>query len=268
MPLTPLQHTILAVIGPSRTPESYVAGGTALHFAPNSARYSRDLDIFHDALAGVAEAFERDSQLLAGSGFSLETLISQPGFIRALVELHGESTQIDWARDSAWRFMPVMKAALGGYVLHDVDLATNKILALAGRDEPRDFVDTLYILDHILPLGPLVWSAAAKDPGYSPLSLLEQIRRRGKYQAEDFKRLDLVKPFDQRRAKRQWTGALEMAEEFVLSRPPHEAGCLYYDASADRFTAPESSPSLEDQGLVTHFGRAGGILPRPSEQSL
>jgi hypothetical protein len=34
-------------------------------------------------------------------------------------------------------------------VLHPFDLATNKVLALVGRVEPRDFVDTLTCADEL-----------------------------------------------------------------------------------------------------------------------
>ncbi len=262
MPLTQLQHQILGIIGPVRTPESYLAGGTVLHFSPNSTRYSRDLGLFHDALEGVATAFAQDSELLEANGFDLRTVITQPGFIRSIVSRGDDATQIDWARDSAWRFMPVSRSQLGGYVLHDIDVAINKLLALAGREEARDFVDILYVNENILALGPLIWAAVAKDPGYSPSSLLEQIRRRGRYRPEDFARLDLVRPFDLPAAKTQWQAALAGAAEFLDSRPMGEAGCLYYRTSDERFVTPLPG-ALGDQGVIPHYGRAGGILPRP-----
>lgn len=264
MPLTELQGRILSILGPVRTPESYVAGGTVVHFSPNSTRYSRDLDLFHDALEAVATAYSEDSRLLIEAGFHVETIITQPGFIRAIIRDGSGATQIDWARDSAWRFMPVQAHPAAGYVLHDIDVATNKVLALAGRNEPRDFVDVLYLVDHVLPLGPLVWASAAKDPGYTPLSLLEQIRRRGRYRSEDFERLDLVRPLDLESAKREWLSALAEAEAFIESRPMEEAGCLYWHAASQHFVAPSPGVPLENQGIVLHFGRAGGVLPRPS----
>lgn len=41
MPLTPFQAGLLAILAPARTPDSYLAGGTALHLEPNSLRFSR-----------------------------------------------------------------------------------------------------------------------------------------------------------------------------------------------------------------------------------
>lgn len=177
MPLTRFQKEILALLAPNRSPESYMAGGTALHFSPNSIRYSRDFDVFRDSESLVAEAFARDRETLEAAEYEVEVLISQPGFIRTSVSRTSEATQIDWAHDSAWRFMPVQKDELGGYVLHEIDLATSKILALAGRSETWDLIDALYVTEHVLPLGPLVWAAVEKDPGFSPLSLLEMLKR-------------------------------------------------------------------------------------------
>ena len=97
----------------------------------------------------MASAFSDDAALLEGAGYGLEVEISQPGFIRAVVSRDDEATRIDWAHDSAWRFMPPIRDTLGGFVLHDVDLAVNKTLALAdaeafARSGPTDEVGCLY----------------------------------------------------------------------------------------------------------------------------
>ncbi len=172
------------------------------------------------------------------------------------------SRVIDWARDSAWRFMPLVEDRTGGLLLHEVDLAINKVLTLAGRDEVRDFVDIMQAHERILPLGAMVWAAVGKDPGFTPASLIEQLKRRGRYQPEEVARLDLAVPFDPAKAKTAWLTALAEAEEFVRGRPHREVGCLYYCPDRDRFVAPIRGRSLEEQGLVTHFGRRGGVLPK------
>jgi len=64
---------------------------------------------------------------------------------------------------------------LRGPLLHPVDLAINKVLALAGRDEPRDFVDILFVHARVLPLGAICWAAVGKDSGFTPLSLLAYV---------------------------------------------------------------------------------------------
>ena len=260
MPLTGFQREVLALVGKSRTPDSYLAGGAALHFKPNSIRFSNDLDFFNDSVERVASAFSADMATLAGADYDVHVEISQPGFVRALVQHGTDVTRIDWAHDSAWRFMPPVRDPLGGFLLHDVDLAINKALALAGRDEPRDFVDILFVHERILPLGGLVWAAVGKDPGFSPLSLLELLKRRGHHRPEEIDRLDLVAPFDLMVAKRGWLEALDDADTFIRSRPAAEYGCLYFSATSQRFVLPR--PDDETSRLSLHFGSPGGVLPQ------
>ena len=265
MPLTDFQHELLALLAPNRVPDSYLAGGAALHFAPNSTRYSDDLDFFHDSEARVASAFAADHATIEAHGYLVTVELSQPGFVRATVRRGTEATKIDWAHDSAWRFMPLIADPLGGLLLHPVDLAVNKVLALAGRDEPRDFVDILFIHEQVLPLGALVWAAVGKDPGFAPRSLLELLKRRGRYRPEDFTRLHLAEPFDLIQAKTTWLDALAVAEAFVRGRPSVEVGCLYYSADRQVFEMPASGTDLTTGGLAVHFGSPGGVIPRIRE---
>lgn len=268
MPLTDFQRTLLADLAAAPTDERYLAGGAALHFAPHSARYSNDLDFFHDSEARVASAFALDRVNLHQAGYALEVELSLPGFIRAIVRRGEGATRVDWAHDSAWRFMPLVRDPLGGLLLHPVDLAINKVLALAGRDEPRDFVDILFVHQRILPLGALCWAATGKDPGLTPLSILELLKRRGRYRPEDFARLHLAEPFDLPGAKGIWLEALANAEAFGHERPSDEAGCLYYATREERFVAPLPGRSLAEAGVVAHYGSPGGVLPRVADGSL
>jgi len=201
VPLTDYQRTLLADLAVSATDDRYLAGGAALHFAPNSARYSDDLEFFHDSEARVASAFAADREHLRSAGYAVDVELSLPGFVRAVVRRGEHATRVDWAHDSAWRFMPLVRDPLGGLLLHPVDLAVNKVLALAGRDEARDYVDILFVHERVLRLSALCWAAAGKDPGLTPLSLLELLKRRGRYRPEDFTRLNLVEPFDLKAAR-------------------------------------------------------------------
>lgn len=262
MPLTEFQKQIVGMLSGHRTPQGYLAGGTALHFAPNTKRYSNDLDFFHDSEKRVAEAFSKDAALLSDRGMSLEVEIDRPGYIRAIVTSGRDSTKIEWAHDSAWRFMPVIRQKEVGYQLHPIDVAVNKVLALAGRDEARDFLDVLYIHQEILPLGALIWAASGKDPGFTPSSLLQLLRRRGRYRQEDFSRLHLAMPVDLRELKTEWLRALVKAERFIESRPASEMGCLYYSASQRAFIEPDVRENAKDTEFQLHFGRPGGVLPK------
>lgn len=268
MPLTELQRSVLALLARTRSPDSYLAGGAALHFSPNSVRYSDDLDFFHDSAERVATAFAEDEALLRNAGYEVDVELSQPGFIRAVVGRDDAFTRIDWAHDSAWRFMPPVREAEGGYLLHEVDLAVNKTLVLSGRDEPRDYVDILFIHERILRLAALCWAAVGKDPGLTPLSLLELLKRRGRVRPEEIARLHLAEPVDLVASKQVWLSALDEAEGFVRSRPADEVGCLYYSPDRERFVVPQPDVDLGSQGIVPHYGSPGGVLPQPSERDL
>jgi len=265
MPLTAFQRTLLGTLARSPASGRYLAGGAAMHFAPTSARYSDDLDFFADSEARVASAFGEDRATLEGAGYEVRVELSLPGFVRAQVVLGAESTRVDWAHDSSWRFMPLVRDDLGGLLLDPVDLAINKVLALAGRDEPRDFVDILWVHREVLVLAALSWAAVGKDPGLTPLSLLELLKRHGRYRREDFARLNLAAPFDLVEAKQTWLAALEQAERFARERPTGELGCLYYSTERRQFTVPRADESLAAQRIVLHFGAPGGVLPRISD---
>ena len=257
MPLTDYQAVVARLLSGNRTFDSYLAGGAAILIEPNTTRFSRDLDYFHDSEARVAEAFAADRALLERHKFAVDVDLNQPGYVRAVVSQGGNATKVEWARDSAWRFMPTQRDERVGFLLHPVDLAVNKVLALAGRDEARDVLDAVDLHRRVLALGALCWAACGKDPGFTPLSLLDLLRRRGRVREEDLARLDLATPIDLRALKQEWLEALDSVEGFVALRPPEEIGCLYYSASRRAFVDPR-----EAADSVPHFGRPGGVLPR------
>ena len=257
MPLTDFQIALAACLAENRTFDSYLAGGAAILIEPNTERYSNDLDYFHDSEQRVADAFAADRTLLEAHGYTLRVDLNLPGYVRAVVRLDERSTKVEWARDSSWRFMPTVRHERFGFVLHPTDLAINKVLALAGRDEPRDLLDTLYQHREVLCLGALCWAACGKDPGFTPLSLLDLLRRRGRVRPEDLARLELASPVDLQQLKSDWLDALDSVEPYVSSRNAEEIGCLYYSASRRAFVDPRHTADG-----VPHFGRPGGVLPR------
>jgi hypothetical protein len=260
VPLTPLQAAIAELLSINRSPDSYLAGGAALHIAPNSKRYSNDLDYFHDSEERVARAFADDLRLLREHGYGIEVLLQQPGYVRALVKKDDATTKVEWAHDSSWRFLPrrflpTIRTEQAGYQLNPIDLAINKLLALVGRDEPRDYLD-IHEAMRLLPLGALCWAAAGKDPGFTPPMLLDLLRRRGKYRPEDFARLELAEQVDLPALKSRWLAALADAERFFATCDPTQIGCLFYSPLEKRFVQPAPGETV-----IPHYGRPGGVLP-------
>ncbi len=79
--------------------------------------------------------------------------------------------------------LPEVRALVDRYraPLHPFDLATNKVLALAGQLEPRDWVDVILSGERLQPLGYLAWAACGKDPGFNPAAILEHAARASRY---------------------------------------------------------------------------------------
>jgi hypothetical protein len=189
-----LQRAVLALLAANRNPESFVAGAAALN--QDGPRFSADIDIFHDREEAVAVAAAADAALLAAHGYEIAWARREPGLHATTVRHGGEGTRLEWLRDSDFRFFPAMQDDVFGYRLHVADLATNKALAAAGRNEPRDVLDLLFIHDRHLPLGAVIWAAVAKDPGFSPERLIAEIRRNTRYRNDDFADLDIVEKVD------------------------------------------------------------------------
>lgn len=262
MPISAIQAGILRIIASNRSPESYLAGATVIHRGEKTPRFSRDVDLFHDLEESVLGFAEKDCNTLREAGYEFSWLQQAPFFCRAVVTVAGNPLKIEWAQDSAFRFFPLQKDDLCGYRLHDADAATNKMLALAGRSEVRDFVDILHLDAHYLSLGALAWAACGKDPGYTPDFLLDHAGRHISYRQEDLDRLALSSPLDIRQMKMRWIKALEDARELTSKLPACDAGCLYLDECGNPVNPDPGSPFFD--GLIRHRGSMRGCWPELS----
>ena len=131
-----------------------------------------------------------------------------------------ETLLLQWARDSAYRFFPLIEHDELGVVLHPFDLATNKVLALVGRLEVRDWIDVINCDDAIQPLGYLAWAACGKDPGFRPAAIPEQAGRSSHYSADEVQELSFAgEPPDPGELSRKWHQALDEAKQVVALLP-------------------------------------------------
>ena len=254
-----MHAALLSRIAANRNPESYVAGATVLHLAPDTPRYSEDIDLFHDLEDSVAQSAETDAATLRAAGYELSWLLRTPSFHRAVVSTADEQLKIEWAHDSAYRFFPVQRDDRCGYRLHDADAATNKVLALAGRCEVRDFVDVLHLHATYLSLGALAWAACGKDPGYTPQFLLDYASRHVAYTQADLDRLNLREPLAIGVLKQRWLAALEDARATVAALPAAEVGSLYLGPDGQPQTPTATSP--QPHQLTRHVGCVRGAWP-------
>ena len=233
-----------------------------MHRDSQSPRYSQDLDFFHDIADSVASSAQQDEETLKRAGYDVVWLLHTPTFHRAVVSTKKQQLKIEWAQDSAFRFFPVQKDEQCGYRLHEADAAINKMLAFAGRDEVRDFVDVITIHDTYLSVGALAWAACGKDPGFTPEFLLDHAGRHTAYAQADLDRLSLRKPLKVGDLKQAWLQADDEARRTVVSLPPEEVGCLYLDAEGHPVTP---DPSSGDFSLLSrHWGSVHRAWPSVS----
>lgn len=236
MPLYNVQKEALLAIAKNRHPGSHIAGGTAINL--NGVRYSKDIDIFHDLssdkdrIVKLSDTVEKDISSLESEGFNLDWQIRGPEFYRAVITKDNDSTVLEWVIDSDFRFFDTIPDETFGYRLHMFDLATNKVLAAASRKEPRDVLDILHINDKYYPLEAIVWAAPAKDPGYTPESLIEDLRRNCRYQQADYDMVSSDQVVDARSVSLALKVLFHKTEEFVASMPNgYEAMAFLEDGS-------------------------------------
>ena len=161
--------------------------------------------------------------------------------------------------------MPTVKDDRVGFLLHPVDLAVNKVLALAGRDEPRDVIDVLHQHRHVLALGALCWAACGKDPGFSPTAILELAARSSRYSEAELRGLDFDGDApDAAELAQRWLATLGTAREIIRLLPAEEAGraVLARNGSPYRGQPAALQEALAGNEIVFHEGCIRGAFPR------
>jgi hypothetical protein len=245
--------------------ESYFAGGATLNELIAAPRLSRDLDIFHDTEEALAVSWQNDRASLERSGYDVRAFRERPGFVEAEVRQGVDAVLVQWVRDSAFRFFPLVQHPEFGLTLHPFDLATSKVLALVGRVEPRDFVDTLSCDRDVQPLGCLAWAACGKDPGFSPSGILEEAGRTTRYSEVELRGLDYDGPTpDPGELSRTWRAQMEQARLVIAMLPAERVGCAVLDSAGRLFRGrtDQLAEALRGGAVLYHAGSIRGAFPR------
>lgn len=162
-------HELATRVGLAAT-EKYgfaLAGGYAIQAHGFLDRISEDVDLFtvNDARSQFSEAVTAATDAYRDAGFDVDVPLSNDGFARLLITApDGHSVKVELGID--WRAHPPVVLSVGP-VLHPDDAVGNKIAALYGRAEVRDFID----VDAVLRSGrystaDLLRLAATADPGF------------------------------------------------------------------------------------------------------
>lgn len=266
MALTQLQRRICQLVAAGRDgARSYVAGGIALNAVTSASRVSFDIDLFHDSQEAVKESARRDRAALVEAGLSITEVRDVPGFVEVEARDAVDAVLVQWAADSAFRFFPLERHPDLGWTMHPLDLATNKVCALVGRVEVRDWLDTLTCHERIQPLGLLAWAATGKDAGLNPRFILGEAARTARYSRAELATLafegeapDIEERF------RVWRAALQEGEQLVAAMPTSELGTcvLNLDGTPYRGTPTALTEAIQKDRVLFHQGAIRGAIPK------
>jgi len=144
-----------------------LAGGYAVQAHGFLNRMSADVDLFGEASGGFdfAEAVDAVIKAYQREGLEVQTEVLAASFARLAVRSPTDSAKVELGLD--WRKNRPVSLAVGP-VLHADDAVANKVCALFGRAEVRDYID----VDAILASGrytedELIDLAADHDPGFN-----------------------------------------------------------------------------------------------------
>lgn len=246
MVLTRIQKRVMASIAGNRSETSYIAGGLALNM--DWPRISDDIDIFHDTDEEIGASAQVDIETLKADGFKVSIDVNVYGCVEASVMREGEQTLVQWMSETRTRFFPLIRDEEWGARLHPADLAVNKVIAASTRTKARDYADLLMIERFMCPLGSVIMAAAGKPPYFSPLRIVDEIRRKAlSVSNEDYTAV--------RGLPSQWTPsiirdglirALDAAELYLREAPADIVGVLCTDAAG----MPKAIHDLSTKGIV------------------
>jgi hypothetical protein len=191
--LTPLQREFLDdFFGTAIGQRFFLTGGTALAEYYLQHRYSDDLDLFtvDDEAFGLARG--EIYRLAATLSVSLASITSTPTFQRfELARAGDEPVRLDLVRDVDFQFG--QHQSFGPVIVDsEENIGANKVSAILGRTESKDFVDLYFLLQSGQQLPALITDAKQKDSGISEFWLAGMLR-----QVETLNRLPrMLKPIE------------------------------------------------------------------------
>ena len=163
--ITDLQREILTIFSEIHDSKMfYLTVGTALAEFYLGHRKSFDLDIFtteKGLIIPLSYAFEQELK----KNFLVKVVRRYETFVEFEVSAKGDSTKVQLAYDSPFRFENPVDSDIGVKVNDYTDLIVDKTLAFFGRAEPRDTIDLFFILK-TEDFWKLIELAKQKDPGF------------------------------------------------------------------------------------------------------
>ena len=211
--LSPLQERVAEIIaGLDEAKDFALAGGGALIVRGDIQRQTRDLDFFGLTADAVDQLVPAADRALKAGGLTVRHIQESHGFARLIVECGEDRTELDFGTDA--RLFPVEPGSPAP-LLSGEELAVDKVLAVFGRAEARDFADLMavesrYGLDRLCQL------AAEKDRGFLPSVFADMLNQFGRLRRDEFD-LDDVNYEHLRRTVERWH---EQTTKLALGQNP------------------------------------------------
>jgi hypothetical protein len=143
-----LQDEILDLVFNEDT-EFYLTGGTCLNRFYFEKRYSDDLDFFTHHSNTFSYSSREVIERIAQAGLPVDKLVDEKDFIRIGVTKDLTFLQIDFINDRVPRFGELVIKK--GYKLDNtLNILSNKLTAVIGRDNPKDVFDIALITENCL----------------------------------------------------------------------------------------------------------------------
>jgi len=201
--LTPLQKDLLQAF--AETEESdlfYLSGGTALAECYLMHRNSRDLDLFTVEEENIGYMGDRFQKKLKEKSIEAEPIRKLKSFYEIMTRKAGQECPIHLALDSPFRFEEPKEKLLGVKIDTLIDIATNKLLTLFNRAEPRDFIDVFFLIKEKFSLKELIAKSKEKDPGLEEYYLAVAFHQAEEF-PDDISKLpvQMVKPLEPKEMK-------------------------------------------------------------------
>lgn len=169
--MTPFQLMVLQTLfdGSLRNRDYFFTGGTALSEFYLQHRYSDDLDIFTRVKRDMRTDYTEVKRVLEDKGLEVFSEREGDEFVRFFVRETGDlekGLKVELCRDVGAQMSPPILVE-GVIVDSFEDIAVNKVCAIFGRTEIKDFVDLFFILrDSKFSLDYLVGRAKEKEAAF------------------------------------------------------------------------------------------------------
>lgn len=168
--LSKLQKEILSIFsGVIESEEFYLTGGTALSAFYLMHRKSDDLDFFTDKEDIITTFSYRLESSLKAKQMTVRRQRSLHSFVELVTKKDNETTVIHLALDTPFRIEQTKEIMEYPELKIDslVDIAGNKLLALFGRANLRDFIDVYFLVEKgKFTKNELIEKSKMKDTGF------------------------------------------------------------------------------------------------------